>query len=109
MIGFYAYHADHRGRYGDNWRWDEQGWLEPGRWHLIEQEIKLNHPERADGQLRAWVDGRLVYENTALRVRNNDSLKVRKVWMNVYYGGRTPSARDLFLDFDDLWIGLERP
>jgi hypothetical protein len=108
-VGFYSYHADMRGTYGDGWRWDEAGWLAPARWHLIEQQIHLNTPDRSDGVISAWVDGRRVYHNTRARFRNNPSLKVQTVWLNVYYGGKTPAEHDLHLDIDNLFIAMERP
>lgn len=108
-VGFYSYHADMSGQYGDNWRWHVDGWLAPGRWHLIEQQIHLNTPDQSDGVISAWVDGRRVYHNTRVRFRNNPSLKVERIWLNVYYGGKTPAERGLHLDIDNLFIGIERP
>lgn len=108
-VGFYSYHADMRGTYGDNWRWDEAGWLRPGTWHLVEQEIRLNTPDKSDGVLSAWVDGRRVYHNTGARLRNNPRLKVQNIWMNVYYGGKTPAEHDLHLDIDNIFVARERP
>ena len=61
-IGFYCYHADMRGRYGDNWRFEPR--LDHGRWYRVEQYCRLNTPGRDgtrgqnDGALRGWIDGK---------------------------------------------------
>ncbi|MCA9195762.1 MAG: hypothetical protein KDB03_28530 [Planctomycetales bacterium] len=61
-IGFYCYHADMRGKYGDNWVWEDNGFtgLENNRWYSVEQHVRLNTPGKNDGVLRAWVDDKLV-------------------------------------------------
>ena len=108
-VGTYAYHAEMTGTYGDHWAWDHDGWLQPGRWHLIEQELVINHPDRADGVFAVWVDGRRVYHSDQVRLRTNDRLRIQTVWMNVYYGGREPAPRELHLDIDNLVVGHRRP
>src|SRR5262249_9490000 len=60
-IGFYCYHADMRGKYGDHLKF--QPALRYDRWYCIEQHCKLNTPGQDgqpglnDGVLRAWIDG----------------------------------------------------
>jgi hypothetical protein len=104
-IGFYCYHADMRGRYGENFRFSPR--LEHGRWYCIEQYCKLNTLGDAGGRgqsngiLRGWIDGQLAFEKTDIRFRDVDSLKIEEVWINVYHGGETPVPRDdihLYLD-----------
>lgn len=90
------------------------GNLEFDRWYCIEKEIKLNtvtgttYPAYiADGELRTWIDGRLVYERTGMVMRqtpvhSNPSfppggsfvtpmreLGIRDILMNFFYGGQT--------------------
>jgi hypothetical protein len=109
-IGFYCYHADMRGRYGAHWGWQDDGFsgLANNRWYRIEQQVRLNTPGRADGVLRGWVDGRLVFEKTDVRFRDVPALKIEMVWVNVYHGGRQPAASEDHLYLDDLVISERR-
>ena len=101
-IGFYCYHADMKGTYGDSWIWtnDRLGYLENNRWYCIEQYAKLNTPGANDGVLRAWVDGQLAFEKTDVRMRDIAALKIECIWLNLYHGGRwaSPSDDHLFID-----------
>lgn len=90
------------------------GWFESDRWYCIEKEMKLNtvtgvtYPSYiADGELRTWIDGRLVYELTGAVFRqlpantagypnasnvtpmSTRSLGHRGLLMNFFYGGQT--------------------
>ena len=80
-IGFYVYHADMPGDYGDTWYYAV---LERGKWHEIRLYIKLNTPALTPGArgfnngiLRAWVNGALVFNNRDIRFRDTDKLKIR--------------------------------
>jgi hypothetical protein len=105
-IGTYAYHADTSEPSGEPWRWPfgRLGALENNRWYSIEQHFKVNTPGKRDGVLRAWVDGRLVFERKGIRVRDVPELKVEGVWFNVYHGGIAPSPRDMHLYIDNVVI-----
>lgn len=105
-IGYYCYHADMKGRYGDHWVWERNGFagLENNRWYCIEQHARLNTPEKNDGILRGWVDGELVYEKSDIRMRDVDTLKIETVWLNLYYGGGWTAADDYHVYIDDVVI-----
>jgi hypothetical protein len=105
-IGTYAYHADMEEDFGDTWDWSSNGraLLARNRWYCIEQYFKVNQPGRKDGILRAWVDGLPVYERTGIRVRDIPSIKIEQIWMNVYYGGASPSPAELHLFIDNVVI-----
>jgi hypothetical protein len=109
-IGFYCYHVDMRGRYGSIWVWDRDrlGYLKNNRWYRVEQHVKMNTPEKNDGVLRAWIDGKLAFEKTDVRMRDTADLKIEAVWMNVYQGGTKPAATEDHLYMDDVAIGRER-
>ena len=113
-IGSYIYHADtveQDQTYGNSERWDVK--LERGRWYTIEQEIQLETVSadggQADGWLRAWVDGKLVFDRQNLHVRDTDALKIESVWMNLYYGGKVPAPSEMSLLIDDFEVRHERP
>lgn len=105
-IGFYCYHADMKGQYGSNWVWDRDrlGYLENNRWYCIEQYAKMNTPGRNDGILRGWIDGRLAFEKTDIRMRDVDSLKIECVWLNVYLGGTWTSTSEHHLYMDNVVV-----
>lgn len=108
------------------------GVLYARRWYCVETELRLNSVDKpgvlpdgtphiiagrqqywsADGELRAWIDGRLVWEDTGLIFRSLPTtprpagwngrslypirdLGVRSLLLNVYVGGTTPSVRPL--------------
>jgi hypothetical protein len=111
-IGFYCYHADMRGRYGENWRFQPR--LLHGRWYCVEQYCKLNTPGdsggrgASDGTLRGWIDGQVAFEKTDIRFRDVASLKIEEVWVNVYHGGATPvPSEDIHLYLDNLVIARQ--
>jgi hypothetical protein len=101
-IGFYCYHAEMKGQYGENWLWDRDqlGFLENNRWYCLEQYVKLNTIGKSDGILRAWVDGKLAFEKTDVRMRNTPTIKIQNIWINFYHGGRDPASSEdhAFLD-----------
>jgi hypothetical protein len=105
-IGYYCYHADMPGTYGDVWLWFDgyRGYLENNRWYAVEQYAKMNTPREKDGILRGWVDGNLAFEKTDIRFRHVDALKIETIWMNVYHGGTSPVAEDIDLYFDNVVI-----
>lgn len=104
--GFYCYHVDQKGRYGSDWRWEEEGrgHLENDRWYCVEHYVKLNTPGGHDGILRGWIDGQLAFEKTDIRFRDTTDLKVEAVWMCVYHGGGKPAPADMHLYIDDLVV-----
>jgi len=108
-IGTYCYHADMAGQYGDNWVWGDHalGFLENDRWYCVEQFLKLNNPGKADGVLRAWIDGKPAFEKTDIRFRKVDKLKIEQIWMNVYHGGTAPSPHEQHLFIDNVVIARE--
>lgn len=109
LIGTYAYHADTKDFWGDQWPWSikQRGLLERNRWYCIEQYVKINHVGKKDAVMRAWVDGRLALDETGFRVRTIDTLKIEEIWMNVYYGGTAPSPQDQHLFIDNVVIASQ--
>ncbi|MEF8717666.1 MAG: hypothetical protein V5B35_03045 [Candidatus Accumulibacter necessarius] len=99
QLATYAYHADMKTNYGDFWIWPG-ALLQRNRWYCIEQQVRLNRPGMADGELRVWVDGRLVVERQNIRLRNVDQLRIETVWLDVYHGGvaRSPYDQHLYVD-----------
>jgi hypothetical protein len=109
-VGTYAYHADMAGKFGDGWEWMNGGLglLERNRWYCIEQHLKLNTPRINDGIFRSWIDDRLAFEKRDVRVRDVSSIKIQRVWMNVYHGGIVAAPDDMHLYIDNVVIAHTR-
>lgn len=99
-LASYVYHAGNRTPYGDIFLWGGArgaGFIEADRWYCVEQQIRLNTPGKADGLLRAWVDGQPVFERRDLKLRDTPALRIENIWMDVYMGGTRPALRDMTL------------
>ncbi len=105
-LGSYVYHAGAEGQYGSTWGWNlwPTGFLQRNRWYSVEQHVRLNTLGQADGVLRTWIDGQLVFEMSDIRYRDTDQLAIESVWMNVYHGGTAKSPRDMTLYVDNLVV-----
>ncbi|MBB5204751.1 hypothetical protein HNQ51_002065 [Inhella inkyongensis] len=117
---------NYSGDNADKTMWGQRGGLGgilyANQWYCIETELKLNTVMDAapgyvaDGELRAWLDGRLVFERTGMVFRskplalggipNNPAemppvrdLGVRALWMNWYHGGVVKNSlpRSMFM------------
>src|SRR6185436_112896 len=69
-----------------------RGFMKAGRVYSIEEEIKVNTitngVPNADGVERIWLDGVLVYENTAIKMRGYDQVRIQDIpWVDIYHGG----------------------
>jgi hypothetical protein len=62
--------------------------LSRGRWMRIEQEVVLNAPGNADGELRLWVDGRIVAERGGVAFGTEQPLSLAGIAGDVGYTGR---------------------
>lgn len=61
--------------------------LSRGEWIQLEQEVKLNTVGFADGHIKVWVDGRLAMEQGGLEFRHIPTLKINRLYFDVFYGG----------------------
>jgi len=74
----------------------------PGKWHCVEQELKLNTPGQLDGEVRAWLDSAPVFEQGQLLFRSVADLRIEGVFFSTFFGGGDPSwapPRDTHADF----------
>jgi hypothetical protein len=84
------------------------------KWHLVEVMFKLNSLDlaqdrpRADGELRGWVDGRLVIERTDVVFRSADfpDMKFNQFLMLPYFHHGVPHDQTLWID--ELAVGTGR-
>lgn len=56
-----------------------------GRWVTIEQEVKLNTPGEADGQLRLWVNGALTIDSVGMSLRKSAQSELSGVVADIGY------------------------
>lgn len=89
-----------------------KGYLRAGRVHCIEQEVKLNTitngVPNADGIERVWLDGVLVYENTATRIRGYDKVRIQSIpFVNIYHGGMGMPAKPFHYDIGGICVATE--
>jgi hypothetical protein len=68
----------------------QRGYLWPtGRWVDVQQEVKLNTPARDDGELRIWIDGKLILNQNRVKLRKTANTGLSGVVADVGY------ARDM--------------
>ena len=69
---------------------DRGAWVFPrGQWVRLEEEVVLNEPGTADGQLRVWVDGALKLRHDDIVFRTNSDFGIEGVMADIFYGGKT--------------------
>ncbi|MGH7131986.1 MAG: hypothetical protein ACREJO_08590 [Phycisphaerales bacterium] len=70
-----------------------------GEWRCYEQMIKANTPGQADGELAAWIDGKLYGHFTGFRWRTTPAVKLKRFSLSVYMH---QSNRDNIVWYDDV-------
>jgi hypothetical protein len=109
----YNYSADNGAKVCLGQRGGLGGMFYVNQWYCIETELKLNTVMdedpgyAADGELRAWIDGRLVFERTGMVFRAKPlfqapedpsrmgpvrDLGIKSLWLNWYHGGTTQNS-----------------
>ena len=73
--------------------------LDRNRWYCLEHMLKANTPGRADGEIAAWIDGRLYYHATGIRWRTADRVKIKRLSFGVYVH---QAVRDNTVWYDDV-------
>ena len=106
-LGYYVYHPERDGSFGDIWAWNigYDAQITHGRWYSVEEYVRVNSaPHVADGVLRAWVNGRLVFDKTDVLFRNSLDLHVGEVWYNIYHGGTATAPHDMYFWVDNIVV-----
>lgn len=107
----YAYYPDKPKsiRCGEDWKWS-QG-FKAGKWHHIRMWAKLNTGTRANGEFKAWLDGKQVLHRKKIRYRYNSKFEISRSYITCYAGGSSLSLfapkKDQYIWFDDFesWVG----
>ena len=106
---FYTYYPDMKRDpsgpyYGNSFKADQKELLERGRWYGLEIMVKVNTPDRADGEQAFWVDGKLKGHFTGLRWRTTEALKLNCFWLQIYIHDNAQTNR---VWFDDVVVATE--
>ncbi len=93
-IGFYSYHLDKKGPWGENYPVQKKILIQPGTWHCIQRHMKLNSvdpsrpdPAVADGIEELWIDGELTIRKEGVRFRRAGHLRITFFSLETYYHG----------------------
>lgn len=106
-IGYYLYHLGQEGNCGDELMFDVG--LQQRRWTCIEGHVRMNTPGSDDGMIEAWVDGRSTFRRNGLEFRRpGETIGVREIWNNVYFGGRYATPNRLDLKLDEVAVDTDR-
>ena len=107
----YVYHPDQPENYGDSMPWigsdDIQVRFEPGRWHVVEHEIRMNTPGLQDGWIRCRFDGELVLDRQGMRFRDIGDFAIDGLYFSTFFGGSNAewaTTADEVVWFDDFEI-----
>ena len=79
----------------------------PGTWHRLEQQVDLNHPQKKDGRVQVWLDGKKVLDQSKLQFRTTDALKIEGIFFSTFFGGNDSSwatPKDVTVDFANFSI-----
>jgi hypothetical protein len=111
----YVYHPDPHpyDPWGEGFLWNIGGqrYFQPGKWHYIENYVRMNTPGKHDGIIRGWFDGKLAFEKTSFRFRDIDSFAVDLFFFQTHFGGggtQYQPKKDEFIYFDKFIIATER-
>jgi hypothetical protein len=110
-LHFYYYHPDQIEGWGDfaycKLSLLRYAKISAGKWYCLELMLRNNIPRQKNGQLSAWLDGRLVGDVERLRFRDIEESKIRRFAVYNYFGGNNAfqtSPKDQRIYVDNLVI-----
>jgi hypothetical protein len=113
-LHFYYYHPDQLGGWGDitycKTSFFRSAKISPGKWYCLELMLRNNIPRQKNGQLSAWLDGKLIGNVERLRFRNTEEAKIRRFAVYNYFGGDNAwqtSPKDQRIYVDNLVISRQ--
>jgi len=72
---------------------------ERDRWYCMEIMVQLNEPGKTNGELAAWIDGKLYIHYKGFRWRTTEALKLKRFGLDVYIH---QAAQDNTVRYDDV-------
>lgn len=113
-MGFYSYHLDKKGPWGENYEVKKKIPVKVGRWYCVERHLKLNSldlnkpdPANSDGVEELWIDGQLTIRKEDVRFRRVPHLRITFFSLETYYHGlpeKYGRDRPIKVYFDNLVI-----
>jgi len=106
-LHFYYYHPDQWGGWGDitycKISFFKRAKISPGKWYCLELMLRNNIPGQKNGQLSAWLDGKLVGNVERLRFRDIEKVKIQRFNVQNYFGGgeymhTSPKDQRIYID-----------
>ena len=104
----YLYYPDQPDRYGHQIPWidpttGKQIKFQPGQWHTVVHQLAINTPEKNNGTLRAFFDGKIVLDIDDLRFRDTNDFSIDGFLLSTFFGGgdaswQTTAEEILFFD-----------
>ena len=104
----YLYYPDQPNRYGHQIPWidpttGKQIKFQPGQWHTVVHQLAINTPEKNNGTLRAFFDGKVVLDIDDLRFRDTNDFAIDGFLLSTFFGGgdaswQTTAEEILFFD-----------
>lgn len=120
-LGYYVYHVDQSGWYGDADLWSRgsnpnSGIVELNRWHTVGGQINVNEPKnRQSGGFVGYLcetpgdiwNSKAWWKIPGYCLCWDRFLPVQNFWFTVYIGGKTVAPRDLKIYFANIiiWYG----
>ncbi|QIK65383.1 hypothetical protein G7072_02640 [Nocardioides sp. HDW12B] len=104
-LSSYLYYPSQTSYYGQGFAWGTRAG--DGGWHVLRQCYTMNTVGRANGVMRAWLDGQQVLSRTDMVYRLNSRVRISHIMWAVFRGGATldwAGQRDSHIDFDRLRI-----
>ncbi|PVD35398.1 hypothetical protein C0Q70_02360 [Pomacea canaliculata] len=62
-----------------------------GQWQNIAQLVHLNTPGKADGYIKVYLDGSLVFELNNVAIRSKESIEISGIFFSTFFGGSDSS------------------
>ena len=106
-LHFYYYHPDQLEGWGDfaycKISFFRSAKISAGKWYCLELMLKNNTPRQKNGQLSAWLDGKLIGNVERLRFRDTEEGKIRRFAVYNYFGGdnawqTSPKDQRMYID-----------
>ncbi|KPJ56332.1 MAG: hypothetical protein AMS16_02585 [Planctomycetes bacterium DG_58] len=81
--------------------------IEPLKWHCVEMMLKMASPDTDDGEIRLWVNGKLVTEHVGIPLRSarEPDLPLKLFFISGYFHPGSPKDQTHWID--DLVISTE--
>lgn len=78
-----------------------------GQWDTITLKVKMNSVGFSDGEIKLWLNDKLVIDRTNIEYRKSNSLTLDGIMFSTFYGGNNPSFSPnskQYVDFKNIKI-----